>query len=231
MSMGPVGFSDALGQTDAVLINRTCRADGLLLKPSKPLTTIDRLIPGAPPITGGAPSVYTSFTAAVTETRVSGAPISHNSTVMGWFILAFGAWGADAGGATFDISTNDLWPAAPPLAAMEAKLSGGILVHKFGGACIDGAPLRGDCATRFAKGCCNQKIVTLKSPAINGSRSIGSNNAPVADDYYVVVPECLSGERKRERVTALGVLAHDHHTCCLLSIYSALPFCRYCTTH
>jgi hypothetical protein len=48
--MGPrtQGFSDALGQTDAALINRTCRSDGLLLKPSKPLTTIDRLVPGAP---------------------------------------------------------------------------------------------------------------------------------------------------------------------------------------
>jgi hypothetical protein len=51
-------------QTDAALINRTCRSDGVLLKPSKPLTTIDRLIPGAPPIAGGAPTVYSSFAAA-----------------------------------------------------------------------------------------------------------------------------------------------------------------------
>ena len=41
---GPVGFSDAVGQTNATLIRRTCNANGTLLKPSKPLTTIDRLI-------------------------------------------------------------------------------------------------------------------------------------------------------------------------------------------
>ena len=67
-----------------------------------------------------------------------------------------------------------------------------MLVHKHGAACVDGAPLSDGCATRV-EGCCDQKIVTLQSPAINGSRAIGSNNAPVADEYYVVVPECKSG--------------------------------------
>jgi hypothetical protein len=41
---GPVGFSDAIGQTNATLIRRTCTTNGTLLKPSKPLTTIDRLL-------------------------------------------------------------------------------------------------------------------------------------------------------------------------------------------
>jgi hypothetical protein len=41
MSRGPVGFGDKIGLTDANLIKMTCRADGLLLQPSKPLTSID----------------------------------------------------------------------------------------------------------------------------------------------------------------------------------------------
>jgi hypothetical protein len=41
MSTGPVGFSDALNQTNAPRILRTCRADGKLLQPNKPLTTMD----------------------------------------------------------------------------------------------------------------------------------------------------------------------------------------------
>jgi hypothetical protein len=41
MSTGPVGFSDALNQTNAHRILRTCRADGMLLQPNKPLTTLD----------------------------------------------------------------------------------------------------------------------------------------------------------------------------------------------
>jgi hypothetical protein len=42
MSTGPVGFSDALNKTNAQRILRTCRADGTLLQPNKPLTTMDR---------------------------------------------------------------------------------------------------------------------------------------------------------------------------------------------
>ena len=42
LSTGPVGFSDALGYENASLILRTCRPDGLLLKPTLPLAAIDR---------------------------------------------------------------------------------------------------------------------------------------------------------------------------------------------
>jgi len=41
LSTGPVGFSDAIGHTDATLVMSTCNADGLLLKPDKPATPID----------------------------------------------------------------------------------------------------------------------------------------------------------------------------------------------
>lgn len=42
LSTGPVGFSDALGYTNASLVRSTCAASGLLLKPSLPLAAIDR---------------------------------------------------------------------------------------------------------------------------------------------------------------------------------------------
>lgn len=41
LSTGPVGFSDAPGETDAVLLSRTCDANGTLLQPSRPLTAVD----------------------------------------------------------------------------------------------------------------------------------------------------------------------------------------------
>jgi len=41
MSCGPVGFGDKLNYTNVDLILSTCNADGLLLQPSKPLTSID----------------------------------------------------------------------------------------------------------------------------------------------------------------------------------------------
>lgn len=45
MSTGPVGFSDAVNQTNVQRTLRTCRSsDGVLLQPSKPLTTLDRYL-------------------------------------------------------------------------------------------------------------------------------------------------------------------------------------------
>ena len=41
LSTGPVGFSDGIGFADTALIMRTCRADGLLLRPDAPATTLD----------------------------------------------------------------------------------------------------------------------------------------------------------------------------------------------
>jgi hypothetical protein len=41
LSGGPVGPSDMIGKSDASVILRTCRKDGLLLKPDRPATPID----------------------------------------------------------------------------------------------------------------------------------------------------------------------------------------------
>ena len=41
MTTGPVGISDGLNMTNATLTKRTITADGTLLKPSKPITSID----------------------------------------------------------------------------------------------------------------------------------------------------------------------------------------------
>jgi len=43
LSAGMVGPSDRVGTSDAALILRTCRADGLLLKPDRPATPIDAM--------------------------------------------------------------------------------------------------------------------------------------------------------------------------------------------
>jgi hypothetical protein len=42
LSAGPVGIGDKLGRTDPGLVRRTCRADGVLVKPDVPLTALDR---------------------------------------------------------------------------------------------------------------------------------------------------------------------------------------------
>ena len=50
LSGGPVAFGDGIGYTNKTLLMKTCREDGLLLKPDKPATPIDRAFTSnAPP--------------------------------------------------------------------------------------------------------------------------------------------------------------------------------------
>ncbi len=42
LSAGPVGIGDRLGRTDRELVLRTCRADGLLVKPDVPIAALER---------------------------------------------------------------------------------------------------------------------------------------------------------------------------------------------
>lgn len=69
LSTGPVGFSDAPGETDAVLIGRTCNAAGTLLQPSKPITACDSTHDAA----GLAPAGF----ALNTYTAIGGVPWLH----------------------------------------------------------------------------------------------------------------------------------------------------------
>lgn len=42
LSTGPVGIGDRLGRTDPSIVRRTCRANGVLVKPDTPITAINR---------------------------------------------------------------------------------------------------------------------------------------------------------------------------------------------
>lgn len=42
LSAGPVGIGDRIGRTDAGIVRRTCRADGLLVKPDLPIAALER---------------------------------------------------------------------------------------------------------------------------------------------------------------------------------------------
>jgi hypothetical protein len=52
LSAGPVGVGDRVGASDPALIRRTCRADGVLVRPDVPVAAIDRAWFDAPVWTG-----------------------------------------------------------------------------------------------------------------------------------------------------------------------------------
>jgi hypothetical protein len=61
LSAGPVGIGDPIGEGDPALIRRTCRADGVLVRPDVPVAAIDRAAFGAP-VWSGEPLVGSAHT-------------------------------------------------------------------------------------------------------------------------------------------------------------------------
>ena len=46
LSAGPVGIGDRIGRSDRALVLRTCREDGVLVKPDRPIAALDRCFAG-----------------------------------------------------------------------------------------------------------------------------------------------------------------------------------------
>ena len=97
LSTGPVGFSDAPGETDAVLLARTCDSKGNLLQPSRPIIAVDSTHDVA---IGASPSGYVLGT----HTDVAGVPAL-------WILLAHQLT------KTFVPRALDVWPRLVPGAA------------------------------------------------------------------------------------------------------------------
>lgn len=105
LSGGPVGPSDKIGASDAALILRTCRKDGILLKPDRPATPIDIMF------------------------------LYNKSNIVGgkkpWIVTTESAHEA---GKTVYLAATNLWPAhmyEPFLTFEEAGISGKHLVYDY----------------------------------------------------------------------------------------------------
>jgi hypothetical protein len=61
LSAGPVGVGDRIGEADVELIRRTCRADGVLVRPDVPICAVDRAAFAAP-VWSGQPLVGATHT-------------------------------------------------------------------------------------------------------------------------------------------------------------------------
>lgn len=79
LSTGPVGIGDAVGATNKTLVRATCRADGLLLKPSLPLAAMDlTFLYPAPPL--GQENWNTSMVAMQAGTWIPSSSSPSSST-------------------------------------------------------------------------------------------------------------------------------------------------------
>lgn len=103
LSTGPVGFSDALGYTNATLVLSTCATDGLLLKPSRPLAAIDRTFSRSPSAAG--------VDSSSGPTVPAGSHVWATHTTIGNFTWYYALSLLENGALTpFDLLRSDVWP-------------------------------------------------------------------------------------------------------------------------
>lgn len=94
-STGPIGFSDAPGWTNATLLARTCNANGTLLQPSRPVTSVDSTFDVTP---GAAPRGYVLGT----HSSIDG------TTAAAHYVLSHQL------ASDFSLRALDLWPPITP---------------------------------------------------------------------------------------------------------------------
>ena len=102
LSAGPVGIGDALGVADADLIRRTCRADGVLVRPDVPVAAVDRAAFAAPVWSG--------------ELLVGSAHTQHSAGRWGYVVTC--NVGADSRSERAHVALGDIGEDRPDAAAL-----------------------------------------------------------------------------------------------------------------
>jgi len=135
MTTGPVGISDLIGMTNATLAKRMITEDGTLLKPSKPITTVDSFFSSAVPDIVGADSSWDSN--AVRSGARTPPPGNVYTTYTGEQLSAPTAWYF----VSFKMSKAWDIPAADFYPTFEAAATKTIAYRNFdaGALCTDGA--------------------------------------------------------------------------------------------
>ena len=188
MTTGPVGISDMIGGTNVSLIKRTITEDGTLLKPAKPLSSVDAALAAGrgtsadlalPESTAtAAPNgqVYSTFTAAEGEPSapVPGKPGTKAYTypaVSSWIFVSF------LMKAKYDIPASDFYPAIE---------KGAKLVHRTfgtGEVCANGTA---------ASACVSTAATTIVAPMSDMTNVTGGTD--FAPAVITVWPDsCASG--------------------------------------
>ncbi len=92
LSAGPVGIGDAIGCTHRELVMRSCREDGVLIKPDVPIAAIDRCFAG---------------NAYLEAKPLIGECYSDHPAGRWWYVASFNAWSGKQNLA-FDVGLGDL---------------------------------------------------------------------------------------------------------------------------
>ena len=127
MTTGPVGISDLIGMTNATLAKRTITQDGTLLKPSKPITTVDSFFSSnAGPDNGLDAGAQRSPPPGHVYTTYTGDTLSDPTA---WYFVSF-QMTADWG-----IPAADFYPPLPTTAGSS------VVYRSFdsGAGCVNGA--------------------------------------------------------------------------------------------
>lgn len=216
LSLGPVGISDGLNQTDVFLISQAFRSpsDSTLLRPDRPVSWVDSYfintslhinaadvrsthsqVPTVRPPSDITRSGHNS--AARGAPRVTMPPPSATNTLTTHYVVAWRT--------TVDVTLGpfDLYPAPAPGArlAVRKHIAGPTSAAQQAG-CVDGAAAQPSCVSIFCSGCgpvipsvggdlSNYSLTVVYEPLSNGAYFLGELSkfvhvAPQRFEYVVV---------------------------------------------
>ena len=204
LSTGPVGFSDALGQTNGTLIRATCASDGTLLKPSKPCSTVDRALGADWVGPMGDGQVYSTSTyayrapgtasgaEAAAEAAAPASPASpYNNSPARARAHYFLGFQLEAG---WNVTADDFWPliTAPPAGGGGG---GGALPRFARRVWSDWAPC-GGVNHSSAEACGVQTFAAPPAPAtlFTLPKMQNPKEEPLAPTLVTVTPVCGGGQ-------------------------------------
>ncbi len=182
LSAGPVGIGDRIGEADIALIRRTCRADGVLVRPDVPIAAIDR----------------TAFTAPVWSGESLVATTHSDHAAGRWGYVLTCNVGSDEPAAAW-VSFGDLGddlPDTDELAVYDWR-TGGIEVLPRDSLFETGALARADWDYRVLAPVFANGVAVVGDPAVYACAGDSRLAAVSADESEVVITVLGAGETVR----------------------------------
>ena len=166
LSTGPVGFSDAYNRTNVALLqhatNSATKSDGMVVKPSKPVTAVDSTLGPTPP-KGHVLGTYCG----------SSAGRAGEVAVSSWNFVAHQLK------APYNIRVSDFYPAVMP------SLQWAVTREWHDAPCHNGSAVPGPCASTVAV-----NAADLSSTVVSAAAADSTGEGEYAAQLHTVVPVC-----------------------------------------
>jgi hypothetical protein len=179
LSTGPFGISDKANSTNATIVSRACRSDGLIIQPDRPASYIDAMFDDTTIL--GANTIWSHNTGQhPARGHVWSTHVAINATVT-YFVLSIDIK------IPYQLSALDLYPPPCMMHQVECK-SNAMVVYRWGNRCVNGTDdaVRSGCVTIAEDA---NRLATL----ITNDRGVAVKNDTHTFDLHQFAPILSNG--------------------------------------